>query len=179
MSFTVSHVHGKGKKIHVPHAFVLPKVTPDMPANPIGSIRKWRHLKDLDLADPEYGTPSRIDVLIGADHYGEVLLHGRRWGPRGTPYAQRTCFGWVLAGPTRTKDSRPAAYICCSAIHDDSSEIEEQRIDIRDRGTQNGYTDAQRRKDPMCRVYQTKLETVGFGRRYVGAPLLWAQGGNK
>ena len=99
VSFMVSHVHGRGKQIHVQHAFVLPKVTADMPARPIGSIRKWKHLKGLDLADLEYGTPSRINVLIGADHYGEVLLHGRRWSPRGTPYAQRTCFGWVLAGP--------------------------------------------------------------------------------
>ena len=101
VSFTVSKLHGKGKQVQIPHALVLPKVTTDMPANSVGSIEKWKHLKGLDLADSEFGTPGPVDVLIGADHYGEILLHGRRWGPRGTPYAQKTCFGWVLFGPLR------------------------------------------------------------------------------
>ena len=32
VSFMVSRVHKRGKQIYVPHAFVLPKVTTDMPA---------------------------------------------------------------------------------------------------------------------------------------------------
>ena len=27
----------------------------------------------LDLADPEFGTTGLVDVLLGADHYGEIL----------------------------------------------------------------------------------------------------------
>ena len=87
VSFTLSNVHGTGKQIHVEHAFVLPKVTIDMPASPIDSISQWKHLTGLELADPEYGTPGRVDVLLGADYYGEILPRGRQWGPRGTPYA--------------------------------------------------------------------------------------------
>ena len=60
-----------------------------------------------------------MDVLLGADYYGEILLRGRRNGPRGTPYALRMCFGWVLAGPLQSKDSRPAAYTCCTITEDD------------------------------------------------------------
>ena len=92
-----------------------------MPASPIDSISQWNHLTGLELADPEYGTPGRVDVLLEADYYGEVLLHGRRCGPLGTPYAQKTFFGWVLAEPLHSKDPRPAAYTCCMLTEDDDS----------------------------------------------------------
>ena len=92
VSFTVGHTRGGGKKIRVEDAFVLTRVTTDMPVNLVESIDKWKHLAGLDLADPDFGTPARVDVLLGADYYGEVLLRGRRWGPRGTPYAKKNVF---------------------------------------------------------------------------------------
>ena len=119
VSFTVCHVLGTGKKIRVEHAFVLPRVTTDMPASPVDSISQWKHLEDLDLADPDFGTPGRVDVLLGADYYGEIILRGRRTGPRGTPYALRTCLGWVLAGPLQSNNSRPTAYTCCTVTEND------------------------------------------------------------
>ena len=74
VSFTESHVHGRGKQIRVPHEFVLPKVTMDMPATPCGSIDKWKHLTGLVLASINYwknvhaneGTGGRITVIIEA-----------------------------------------------------------------------------------------------------------------
>ena len=80
VNFTVPYVHKKGKQIHVQDAFVLPKVTTDMSASPAGCFGKRKHLKGLDLADPEFGTPACVDVLPGADSYGEIHLCGRRWG---------------------------------------------------------------------------------------------------
>ena len=58
------------------------------------------HLKDLKLADPVFGRPGKIDILLGIDVYTDVLLHGRRSGPPGSPIAFETIFGWVLAGRT-------------------------------------------------------------------------------
>ena len=54
------------------------------------------------LADPGFGQPGRIDILLGIDTYVDVLLHGRRIGPPGTPTAFETEFGWVLGGCTGT-----------------------------------------------------------------------------
>ena len=61
---------------------------------------KWGHLNDLHLADPSYGRPGRVDVLLGVDIYADVLLHGRRSGPPNTPVAFEMKFEWVLAGKT-------------------------------------------------------------------------------
>jgi hypothetical protein len=60
----------------------------------------WKHLEGLSLADPEYNKPGKIDILLGVEIFVEVICHGRRLGPRNTPTALNTEFGWVLAGST-------------------------------------------------------------------------------
>jgi hypothetical protein len=55
-------------------------------------------LSDIPLADPDFGRPGRIDILLGVDVFVETLLHGRRIGSPGSPIAFETEFGWVLAG---------------------------------------------------------------------------------
>ena len=64
--------------------------------------REWNHLNGIDLADPGFGCPGKIDMLLGIDVFVDVILHGRRSGPPGTPIAFETCFGWVLAGSTES-----------------------------------------------------------------------------
>jgi len=79
-------------------AVVVPKVTRDLPSHPVPFKQEWSHLSDLDLADPTFGQPGRVDILLGVDAFVAVLCHGRRYGPPGTPVAFETQFGWVLAG---------------------------------------------------------------------------------
>ena len=79
-------------------AVVLPRVTSDLPLCPIPFDSNWRHLSGLRLADPDFGSPGSIDLLLGADVFSTVVLHGRRLGPTGSPSAFETRFGWVLTG---------------------------------------------------------------------------------
>ena len=81
-------------------AIVVPRVTCDLPVHPVSFGSTWNHLKDLPLADPSFGRPGRIDLLLGVDIFTAALLNGRRVGPPGTPTAFETVFGWVLAGST-------------------------------------------------------------------------------
>jgi len=87
-------------KVHPVEALVLPKITSNTPAYPVSIQGKWKHLSGLSLADPEYGTPGAIDLLLGADVFSRVVLHGRRFSPAGAPSAFKTQFGWVLTGST-------------------------------------------------------------------------------
>ena len=59
---------------------------------------KWKHLSGIQFADPDFGSPSKIDLLLGVDIFISVMLNGRRFGPPGSPTALETEFGWVLAG---------------------------------------------------------------------------------
>ena len=104
-SFEVSPVVLSGRKISVT-AIVIPRVTCDLPLCRVPHSLSWRHLSDLPLADPGFGEPGEIDVLLGIDVFSEVLLHGRRSGPPGTPGEFETVFGWVLSGRT---DCTPSA----------------------------------------------------------------------
>ncbi|KAI5644381.1 putative peptidase (DUF1758) domain-containing protein [Phthorimaea operculella] len=60
--------------------------------------KKWSHLEGLNLADPKYYTPGKIDMLLGIDVYTEILKPNLIKGPPGTPCAQDTTLGWILFG---------------------------------------------------------------------------------
>ena len=90
-------------------AIVVPRVTCDLPVHPIAFSSSWTHLYDIPFADPDFGCPGRVDILLGVDVFTAALLHGRRVGPSCTPVAFETVFGWVLAGSTDQSTSEPVA----------------------------------------------------------------------
>ena len=65
----------------------------DIPRYHIPFDSSWDHLSDLELADPEFRTPGRIDMLLGITMFIEVLLHGRWVGPPNAPVAIETKLG--------------------------------------------------------------------------------------
>lgn len=58
---------------------------------------QWPHIHGLSLADPDFMRPQKIDMLIGGDIYGSLLLPGLR-KLVGGPTAQNTSLGWILSG---------------------------------------------------------------------------------
>ena len=97
--FSISPVSSPSQKLEIT-AVVVPRVTCDLPLQPIHLHSRWNHLTDLHLADPDFGRPGKIDILLGVDIYADVLLQGWRSGPPGSPVAFETKFGWILAGKT-------------------------------------------------------------------------------
>ncbi|XP_055922135.1 uncharacterized protein LOC129953210 [Eupeodes corollae] len=79
------------------NALVLPKLSAILPTHKI-PMSNWNHLKNIELADPKFNKPSKIDILLGSDAYSSIILEGLIKGPQGTPIAQRTELGWVLSG---------------------------------------------------------------------------------
>ena len=55
----------------------LPNITTRLLASPVSLRRNWRHLLGLPLADPEFGVPGSIDVLLGAEVFSRVVRLGR------------------------------------------------------------------------------------------------------
>ena len=100
--FKMSPVNSPGDKSQV-SAIVVSRVTSDLPVKPVTPPLSWSHLCDIPLADPDFGRPGRIDLLLGVDHFIASLLHGRWTGPPGSPTAFETRFGWVLAGSVESQ----------------------------------------------------------------------------
>lgn len=86
-------------------AIVIKKITSLLPGEEI-LAQHWPHIKGLLLADPTYSQPGKIDILLGADVYAEILTNGIRQGPYNTPMAQNTIFGWIISGKTIDKGDR-------------------------------------------------------------------------
>ncbi|XP_063391892.1 uncharacterized protein LOC134677381 isoform X2 [Cydia fagiglandana] len=88
-------------------AFVLPKICHDMPPEPL-NVSSWRHLKDLDLADPSFHKSGPIDMLVNVNLFAAALQSGVVKGNADEPIAVRTVFGWLVMGecPINVNTSR-------------------------------------------------------------------------
>ncbi|XP_055603814.1 uncharacterized protein LOC129752049 [Uranotaenia lowii] len=73
---------------------VFRKVTSDAPAIPFSVA----HPKNLALADPDFGTLRKIDMIIGAAHFYAYLKPGRLQLAANGPLLAETVFGWLATG---------------------------------------------------------------------------------
>ncbi|XP_051159301.1 uncharacterized protein LOC127280387 [Leptopilina boulardi] len=97
VSITLKSIHSS-KSISL-HAYVLSKLSSTLPTTTLPSL-KWSHLQNIPLADPDYTIPMKVDLIIGADVYAQIIQPDIIKGPSSTPMAQLTIFGWVILGPT-------------------------------------------------------------------------------
>lgn len=66
---------------------------------------KWSHIRNLQLADPNYNKNSPVDILLGAEVYGLIVLPGLRKGQIHEPIAQNTAIGWILLGGSSSQEA--------------------------------------------------------------------------
>lgn len=106
------------------HAFVLGTITSVLPSEKLEQAH-WPQLKEITLADPEFHTPSKIDILLGAEIYSQVLRDGLIHGPPNSPVAQNTAFGWILSGQI---SSNPDSIHCHHVIQSSSDQADENAL---------------------------------------------------
>ncbi|XP_026830319.1 uncharacterized protein LOC105279648 [Ooceraea biroi] len=92
-------------------AVIMPQLTSYAPRKVI-DLHSLSHLANLSWADPDPGSAEPIDVIIGADLYGSVILDGIRRGGQGDPIAQNSIFGWLISGPVGLTASSNASSAC-------------------------------------------------------------------
>ncbi|GIY19138.1 hypothetical protein CDAR_455191 [Caerostris darwini] len=79
-------------------ALIMPKITCDLPQCPVdASVLKT--FKQLQLVDVNCHQPGPIDILLGADVFGEIMLSGHL-NVSGIS-ALESIFGWVILGKTK------------------------------------------------------------------------------
>ena len=59
-----------------------------------------KDFKGLNFADPDPSARRPIDLIVGADYFGALLLPGLCRGTPSALIAQQTIFRWILSGPT-------------------------------------------------------------------------------
>ncbi|KAL0803247.1 hypothetical protein ABMA28_017285 [Loxostege sticticalis] len=84
--------------------FVLSNITSDLPEKHIESL-EWINNAHLKLADPQFHTPNKIDVLLGAEVYCKIINNGILKSPNNQLVAQSTKLGWILSGVLKSTES--------------------------------------------------------------------------
>ena len=83
VDFRITSLKSRGRRFPI-QAIVLCKVISDLRSSLTPFNNKWKHLLGLELADPDFGTLGAIDLLLGTKVFGQVVLHGQRFGPQGS-----------------------------------------------------------------------------------------------
>lgn len=96
ISCTINSIHNSNVSIAI-DAIVMAHLTNARPPTCLKES-SWEHLNNLQLADPMFCKPDKIDVVLGADTFYDLFLPDIRKGPRGSPSAQQTILGFILIG---------------------------------------------------------------------------------
>ena len=88
--------------------FVMKSISGYQPEANI-STKEWNIPKNLPLADPHFNKRSKIDLLVGADVFFQLLSRGQVKLDESLPTLHKTCFGWIVSGkysPLRNPNSK-------------------------------------------------------------------------
>lgn len=89
------------------NALILPRLTSQIPTDSISDL-DLEQFGELTLADPQFIVSGKIDLILGADVYGQLLRGGLRRFPPSQLVAQNTAFGWIVSGAFQVENSRRA-----------------------------------------------------------------------
>ncbi|XP_015123328.1 uncharacterized protein LOC107045537 [Diachasma alloeum] len=100
-------------------AHVLAKLTSTLPSIHCTKAEE-NHLQDLQLAYNNYLKPGSIDIIIEADHYGQIIRNEINKLPDNQLVAQQTIFGWIVSGTVCCTDCKPKSSL--TAVREFSTE---------------------------------------------------------
>ncbi|KAL0809310.1 hypothetical protein ABMA28_011521 [Loxostege sticticalis] len=103
-------------------AYVLGTITAFLPAKKVVDM-EGLDLTGITLADPDYHTPNKIDILLGADVYGQVLKEGLRKNTPGGLIAQATALGWIISGTVTELHDQSNSVVVMHSIMEDNETL--------------------------------------------------------
>lgn len=87
-------------------AYILNRITMLMPPHYVQEPT-WESERTFPLADPQYRKAAKVDILLGADIYYD-LLKPQQFVENGHVKAQNTYLGWVICGKHLSKQTSKA-----------------------------------------------------------------------
>ncbi|XP_053954308.1 uncharacterized protein LOC128860676 [Anastrepha ludens] len=92
-------------------------------------ITHWDIPANITLADPEFHKPQRVDLLIGASMFFDLLCIGQFHLRNNNHILQKTRFGWVVSGG-RGISSRLSSYITTATNSFESDAVHQTTNDM-------------------------------------------------
>ncbi|XP_062557359.1 uncharacterized protein LOC134222233 [Armigeres subalbatus] len=142
-------------------AFVLPKVTVDLPSISIDASN-WTLPSGIQLADPSFYQSGTIDVVLGAEVFFDLFsVEGRISLGESLPPLVNSVFGWVVSGKTHQRRFRPP--LACN----DATIVDIQRNMERFWAIEDDSTSVQTATEAYCEKYFSETVTRCEDGRYM------------
>ena len=92
----------------------IPRITGCMPSHHV-DVSQMRHIPNVNLADPTFNLPGKIDVVLGADILEEILFESEI---KDHGLALRdSLFGWVVSGPAEIEGEIAMAHVSAVTLN--------------------------------------------------------------
>ncbi|XP_011859976.1 PREDICTED: uncharacterized protein LOC105557364 [Vollenhovia emeryi] len=116
VSLTLRSTHSNAAATIQAHVLrTVTSILPSFEAEP----EDWPHLRNLALADPDFLIPRPVDILIGADAYGQIIKPNIiRHSPL-MLIAQLSIFGWLVLGPVNREAIRTSTHHASTQVNED------------------------------------------------------------
>ncbi|XP_055615150.1 uncharacterized protein LOC129761453 [Toxorhynchites rutilus septentrionalis] len=101
---------------------ITPKVTGTIPTSKI-DITHWKIPNGFALADPEFHLPAKVDLLVGAELFFELMKPGQLNLAENLPQLRETCLGWIVAGVVDNSSSGTLQHSNLASIDDIESRM--------------------------------------------------------
>lgn len=83
---------------------LLNRITNRLPIQAI-DIKNWNIPGNINLADPKFDIPNKVDLLIGAEIFLDMLYVGQIKLSDDLPRLQKTTFGWIVSGKIKSHNT--------------------------------------------------------------------------
>lgn len=104
---------------------IAPKITGELPSYSI-DVRKWPLPPGTELADPAFFKRNKIDMLIGADVFWDLIKSEQiEMGPN-LPTLRDTKLGWIVGGSVSSASPAKLRTLCTVTENDRLSDILKQ-----------------------------------------------------
>ncbi|XP_055909667.1 uncharacterized protein LOC129944332 [Eupeodes corollae] len=166
--------------------FVVKKITSCLPSRSLSQAQA-KEMRELKLADPKFSEPARIEMLLGAQVWAEIIRECIKRFSSGLT-AQDSSLGWIVFGKLQPRHERAGKTMCIASEPSDVElnqllrkfwKIEEPSsgryvvtIPINPRAAELGSTRAVAMKrflqteKRLCAVPELRQKYVDFMREY-------------
>ncbi|XP_063837162.1 uncharacterized protein LOC135086306 [Ostrinia nubilalis] len=147
------------------NAYVLKSITSFLPSRKIDQL-DYSEFQGIELADPEYNRPNKIDILLGAEVFSQIIQEGIRKGSNGTLLAQSTSLGWILSGTVKLPNYQNAETLSLHCQLQESDELLKKFWELENSMNltkEQKYTEEERK----CEEFYVKTTTRDKEGRYI------------
>ncbi|KOB52061.1 Uncharacterized protein OBRU01_25895 [Operophtera brumata] len=116
VNITIKSIYDHNVTLNL-NVYVLKSITTLLPSKEVVATN-WV-LGNIPLADPKYNIPNKIEILLGAAVYGQVVRDGVKKNAEGTLLAQNTTLGWILSGIVSNQENQEANLISMHSCLED------------------------------------------------------------